>query len=42
MGLNEHTWYQKILNILKKGSIWAQNGLKWAQKSKPLNELKRA
>ena len=42
MGLNEPKGTQKTLNISKNDSIWAQNGPKWAQMSKPINELKRA
>ena len=42
MGLNEPKGTQKILNIFKNDSIWAQNEPKWAQMSKPINELKRA
>ena len=41
MGLNEGTQTQKTLNILKNDSAWAQYGPKWAQMSKPINELKR-
>ena len=42
MGLNEPKQTQKTLNILKNDSIWAQDGPKWAQMSKSINELKRA
>ena len=42
MGLNEPKQTQKNLNILKNDSIWAQNGPKRAQISKPINEPERA
>ena len=42
MRLNERTQTQKTLNILKNDSTWAQNGPKWAEMSKSINELKRA
>ena len=41
MGLNEPKRTQKTLNIFKNDSIWPQNGPKWAQTSKSINELKR-
>ena len=36
MGLNEPKQTPKALNLLKNDSIWAQNGPKWAQMSKPI------
>ena len=42
MSLNESKQTQMTRNILKNGSIWAQNGSKWGQMCKPINDLKRA
>ena len=42
MHLHERTQTQKTLNILKNDSTWAQSGPKWAEMSKPINELKRS
>ena len=42
MGLNEPKQIQKTLNIFKNDSIWAENGPKRAQMSKPITELKSA
>ena len=40
MGLNKPKRTQVTISVFKNDSIWAQNGLKYAQMSKPINELK--
>ena len=41
MGLNEPKQTQDS-KYIQNDLTWAQNGPKWAQMSKPINELKRA
>ena len=42
MNLNESKRTQKNPKYVNKDPIWAQNGPKWTQMSKPKNELKGA